>query len=357
MKTSTFRLWCLGLLALVACLPMMSAGADAQSKPRTTDVSAAEVTAVPLSSFERSGGETKTYGKLEWRGGMVLSSSHESFGGWSGLWIEPDGRSLLAVSDAGSWMRGEITYRGRTPTGLQKVVIGPLLTKSSQLLSKNKDRDAEALTLIEGNLKRGTVLISFERNDRIGRFAIVDGKVGAPSGYLPLAPDAKRMKNEGFEAVTALRGGPNAGSLVAIAEHPLPGQTEHTGWIWIAGEPKAFTLKGVGDYGVTDAASLSDGTLLVLERRFTWLDGVRMRLRRVAADALVAGGVVEGDLLIDTSMSQEIDNMEGLAVVEREGEALITMISDDNFNKALQRTLLLQFALPMKKTAATAKSP
>jgi hypothetical protein len=38
--------------------------------------------------------------------------------------------------------------------------------------------------------------------------------------------------------------------------------------------------------------------------------------------------------------------MEGLSVTRlKTGEVLITMISDDNFNHVLQRTVLLQFAV------------
>ena len=45
--------------------------------------------------------------------------------------------------------------------------------------------------------------------------------------------------------------------------------------------------------------------------------------------------------------------MEGLAVhTGSQGETLLTLISDDNFNSLLQRTVLLQFALPAKSVAA-----
>jgi hypothetical protein len=37
--------------------------------------------------------------------------------------------------------------------------------------------------------------------------------------------------------------------------------------------------------------------------------------------------------------------MEGIAVSETAGETRVTLISDDNYNRRLQRTLLLQFAL------------
>jgi hypothetical protein len=45
-------------------------------------------------------------------------------------------------------------------------------------------------------------------------------------------------------------------------------------------------------------------------------------------------------------MSYEIDNMEAVAVHKASGgETVITIISDDNYNRFLQRNLLLQFTL------------
>lgn len=70
-----------------------------------------------------------------------------------------------------------------------------------------------------------------------------------------------------------------------------------------------------------------------------------MRLRRMALAAIVPGADVDGEVLIEAGRSQQIDNMEGLAVhTNAAGETILTMISDDNFS-FLQRTLLLQFAL------------
>jgi hypothetical protein len=39
-----------------------------------------------------------------------------------------------------------------------------------------------------------------------------------------------------------------------------------------------------------------------------------------------------------------IDNMEAIALCEREGETRVTLMSDDNFNPTVQSTILLQFA-------------
>ena len=96
---------------------------------------------------------------------------------------------------------------------------------------------------------------------------------------------------------------------------------------------------------MSDAAWLPDGDLLLLERKFSLLEGVGIRIRRIAPDTIVAGATVDGPSIFDADLGQEIDNFEGLDVhVTPEGETVLTMVSDDNFSM-IQRTLLLQFTL------------
>jgi hypothetical protein len=200
------------------------------------------------------------------------------------------------------------------------------------------------------------VLISFEGNHRVGRFDIGKDGPSAARSYVALPSAAERMKsNEGLEAIAILRGGPYAGSLVAIAERLQGSSGDHIGWLWIKGRPRAFQLSNRGDYDVTDAAGLADGSLLVLERRFRWSEGVKMRLRLVRRSELTVGAHIDGETLLEASLHHEIDNMEGLAVhTAAGGEIIVTMISDDNFNHALQRTVLLQFALDGADLASAA---
>jgi hypothetical protein len=71
-----------------------------------------------------------------------------------------------------------------------------------------------------------------------------------------------------------------------------------------------------------------------------------MRVRRLAAGEIGPGVLAEGEILAEATMAQQIDNMEGMAVHRtRAGEIVVTLVSDDNFNHFLQRTLLLQFRL------------
>jgi len=350
------RGWGLLAVCLAALAGLLADVARADPKPGTAElqVSKVEVTAKPLAHFDRSQLQQKRFGKLEYRGGLVLSSDNTNFGGWSGLAIEPDGKRFVAVSDAGAWMTGEIAYDGARPQGLANVRIGPLMAVGNKPLRSGRDRDAEEVAFLDGNTVKGTILVGFERNHRIGRFDITNGVVGAPTGYLKMPPDARKMSaNRGLEAVTALQAGPLKGSVLAFSERLYDKQKNHTGWLWVKGEPQALHLKDIDEFDLTGLAPLPDGGVILLERRFRWLEGVKMRLRRIAPSEIRAGGLITGEVLLQADMGYEIDNMEGVAVhKDARGETLITLISDDNFNHILQRNLLLQFALVETKSAA-----
>ncbi len=321
----------------------------AEQKPAAAEEAPEAITveARPIAAFDKVDSAKTHFGKLKWRGGLVLTSPSRHFGGWSGLVLDAEGKRFFSISDVGSWMRGEIAYTGDRPVGLDGVRLGPIRAMSGVALTRKRNSDAEGLTLVSGTPDKGSVLISFERNHRIGRFDVDKDGLSPALSYIELPPGAKKMKpNKGLEALAILRAGPNKGSLVAFAENLRDAAGDHTGWLWIKNKPVEIHLTNPGDYDVTDAAGLPDGGLLVLERRFRWSEGVKSRLRLIRHDELKPGERIEGEMLLDATMNQEIDNMEGLAVhAGAGGEIIVTMISDDNFNHLLQRTLLLQFAI------------
>ena len=309
-----------------------------------------EVAARAIPAFDRAGkGQTK-FGALEFRGGLELTSATREFGGWSGLAIAEDGRKFIAVSDQGSWLTAELVYDGTKPQTVRGAVLGSIPGAGGKPLDRKRDADAEAITLLDGTLTRGTVLVSFERNHRIGRYPVSERGLGPPLGFLKLPAEARRMRaNAGFEAVGVIRGGAMKGSVIAFAEELHDPRRNHTGWIWpggIGGEPQRLGLVNIGDFAITDVASLPDGSLIVLERRFRWLEGVQMRLRLVKAATVRPGALLDGEVLLQADMAYQIDNMECLGLHRGlRGETILTLMSDDNFNHFLQRTLLLQFAL------------
>ncbi len=303
------------------------------------------VTAQPITTFSRSGETGGTAGKLTWRGGLVLTTDSEKFGGYSGLVLSADGQELLAVSDAGGWLKARLQYSGNRPVSLADAKIGSLMASDGKPLRRNRERDAEELALLSGTLSGGEVLVSFENFNRITRYAVTAAGIGRPLEIFEPPPGLRRFSTDGMEAMTVLKGGPNKGRLVAFSENARD-DGRHTGWIWTRGSAKPLQVISHGGFSLTAAASLDDGTLILLERRFTLLDGVRMRLRRIEAAAIKPGAVLDGEVLITADLSDEIDNMEGLAVhTAPNGDTVLSLISDDNFNTVIQRTLLLQFTL------------
>ncbi|MFN3744806.1 MAG: esterase-like activity of phytase family protein [Hyphomicrobiaceae bacterium] len=331
--------------------------AQRESTAAKAGVSTVEVSARRLESFQRGPTDTKQFGRLEFRGGLVLTSADARFGGFSGLIIAPDGRRILAVTDEGHWLSAEIAYSGRAPIGIEKARMGPIVGLNGRPLTRKRDSDAEEIALLSGTLKSGEALVAFERNHRIARHPIVDGALGRPTGLVALPPEARRMKsNSGLEALTILRGGPFRGAILAFAEDFRDANDHHTGWLLGKGAPQRLALKDIGGFALTGAAAMEDGSVLILERRYRLSEGVKMRLRQLPADELKPGRVIEGETLIFADMSYEIDNMEAVAVHRGPaGETVVTLMSDDNFNRFLQRNLLLQFTLHPPGSKSTSR--
>jgi hypothetical protein len=321
----------------------------ADAKPDIAGLKAGAITvdAAIIRNFARTEAaeQALSSSKLTFRGGLVLSSPSPNFGSWSGLVVGDNAKTLLAISDSGVWLTGRIVYDGTHPAGIADARLGPLLNRDEKPIGRS--RDSESIALETGTFKHGSVLVAFERRHRIERYGLSSDGLSADQGTVPLPAAARRMRpNQGLEGMTVMRGGPHKGSLLAFSERLWDHSRNHTGWLWTRTGPAAIHLKNIGDYDITDLSSLDDGTLFVLERRFRWTEGMKMRLRRIAPDEIEPGRTMKGQTLIEADLTDQIDNMEGVSVTRLDtGEVLVTMISDDNFNHILQRTLLLQFTV------------
>jgi hypothetical protein len=60
-------------------------------------------------------------------------------------------------------------------------------------------------------------------------------------------------------------------------------------------------------------SSLPDGGLIVLERRFRYSEGIKMRIRRIKASEIKRGALIEGETLLEAIDALNMDNMEGIA--------------------------------------------
>ena len=294
-----------------------------------------QVKAVPLDANDLT--KTKV-GELTYAGGLELHATDANFGGISGLVVSDDGAHFLAMSDRGTWMAGTLTYSGAKLSGVTGVSEAPMLDWRGKELTFGNN-DSEGLAFVDKE-----VYVSFERFHRIWRYSLAS--MAAPEaifGQTALALDsfpglADQPSNGGLETITGLADG----SLLAISEEARTDDGNAKAWIVKGKEAETLSLPVSDGFSPTDAATLANGDVLLLERRFNLLSGAAMRLRLISAASIHAGGVMTARPVAVITMPLTVDNMEGLAVVpEGEGYRLL-IVSDDNFN-VLQRTLLLSF--------------
>jgi hypothetical protein len=300
-----------------------------------------EIKATPINYFDNKDHDLRRFGKLEFRGGMQLTSETKEFGGISGLRMYPDGSRFVAVTDTGRWLGGRIVYSGAAPTSIADAEMAPMLAADGRNLAARGWFDAEGMTE-----DAGAIYVGFERVQGIVKFDFAKYGLKARGMQVPVPEEFKGMPdNKGIEALAMVpKGQPLAGTLIVLSEADLDASGNIKAFLLGGPNPGAFSIKRTEDFDVTDCALLPGGDLLVLERRFAWLRGYT-RIRRIASAELRPGALVEGSVLLQADFGQQIDNFEGLGLHRAaSGETVLTLISDDNFSP-LQRTLLMQFAL------------
>ena len=279
-------------------------------------------------------------GKLRHLGTLRLKSPDRDFGGISGLIVSPDGRKFLALSDTSHWLTGELQYRGNQLAGVTGTDIAPMLDLKGKPMS-GKQGDAEGLT---GSLD-GDVYVSFEGKHRIWRYPFGTSGLDANPTVVATPKDLENAPgNGGLEAITLL----HDGNLLAITEEFFDSNGNINAWnLDVRGKMATpLVFKRRKPFDVTDVRQLPSGDILTLERRFSPVGGVGFEMRRFSGSAIKAQTVIEGEVIAEAAMNYNIDNMEGLAVRTGEnGETLVYIISDDNFNAPLQQTLLMLFEL------------
>jgi hypothetical protein len=301
-----------------------------------------KVKARPLPSFDTRDRSHVRFGQLEYRSGLILTSGFGGFGGLSGLRLDARGERFISFSDKGTWFTGRIVYSGREMTGLDDVEAAPMLGPDGRPITARGWFDSESIAL-DGSL----VYIGLERVNQLLRFDFAKGFTRARGEVVPLPPAAKKLPfNKGLEALVFVpKGLPLAGTLIAISERGLDPAGNLIAFLIGGPTPGQFSVRRTDHFDVSDAVLLPAGGLLILERKFSLLTGVGIRIRRIALKSVAPGAVVDGPSIFDADLAHEIDNMEGIdAHITPEGETVLTMVSDDNFS-LIQRTLLLQFTL------------
>lgn len=277
---------------------------------------------------------------------MVDLARRDLLGGVSGLEVDPAGSVATAVRDDGIALQFPLIFdEDSRIAGVGTVRAAPL--GGVDLKRPKEDRDAEALR----REPDGSWLVSYERDHRLVRH---------PPGWQGLLADPERLQlpaavqklpsNGGLEAVAVA----DDGQIVLLAEVAAE---DGLNAAWIKRDGKWLDRRYKTDpvFSPTDAVFLPNGDLLVLERAFSILLGVRCRLSRVPAEEVADAEVWEARVLgpIRPPAPEAEDNFEGLALLPpKDGVVRLLAISDDNFSP-LQRTLLLQFDLAYPAADAT----
>ena len=304
---------------------------------------AIEVNAREITSFDTRDRARTRFGSLEFRSGIVLTSSHRGFGGLSGFrFLDPAGQRFVALSDKGDWMTGRLTYRGTQVVGMSDVEMAPMLGPDGLPITTRKWFDTESLA-VDG----GTAYVGIERTNQILKFDFGREGVRAPGQPLTLPAAAQKLPfNKGIEALVFIQKPHKlAGTLIAISERGLDSSGNIIGFSIGGPAPGQFSIKRTLDFDISDAVVLPRGDLLILERKFSLMTGVRIRIRRIALASIAPGRVLDGPEIFDADLGNEVDNMEAIDVHQTaDGQTVLTMLSDDNFS-VVQRNMLLQFTL------------
>ena len=319
-------------------VPTPSSSEDASTDAATS----IEVNARAIPSFDRHDHDRVRFGELEYRSGLVLTSAFPRFGGLSGIRVDAKGERFISFSDHGQWFTGRIVYEGRAMTGMADVESAPMLGSDGKPITARGWYDSESIA-IDGSL----VYIGLERVNKVLRFDFSKGFSRARGEVVPLPKAASKLpNNKGLEALVFVpKGQPLAGTLIAISERGLDVNGNLIAFLVGGPSPGQFSVRRTEEFDVSDAVLLATGDLLILERKFSWVSGVGIRIRRIPLTSVAPGAIIDGPLIFEADLADEVDNMEGIdAHIAPEGETVLTMVSDDNFSP-IQRTLLLQFTL------------
>lgn len=268
-------------------------------------------------------------GVFRFAGALHLTSPDTVlFGGFSDLKVDDRG-DFVSESDEGSLMRGHIELGpdGRL-TGVSHASLVRLRGRDGQVLPGKFEADSEGVAL----WPNGDLMVSFERDHRIWVYPAG----GGPPHAAP-KPDASMPENEGMEGL-------------ALAPHEGPDAY----WVGIEGGDiwlchlAATCQKTPGQFPppvgwrMPALFEMPNGDLIVEHHHWDPLTGTHLTISIIDNPASNPTPRVKAELALATPLT--VDNIEGVAAVPRpDGVWRLYLISDDNFSRKDQRTLLMAF--------------
>jgi hypothetical protein len=310
-------------LALLAVALLLMTPVPPPPPPGPGGPATARLFAEPVALNPDAPGESML-GPLRFLGGWELTSDDRRFGAISALAL--DGDRLLALSDQG------VLFRFAPPPA-GEIAILPLSDGPGGADSK-VDRDSESMAL-----SGGALWIAYENSNQVWRY---DARTLAPAARA--APPGMRRwsANRGAEALARL-----SGNRFLVIREDVDDQGVSDAMLFF-GDPaesgtRAVPLRIDPPEGerITDAASLPDGRLLLLSRRFGLWSGWTGHLLLAELPAR-SGQLMPVRPVAALESPFTRDNMEAIAITQEEGRTIVWLASDDNL-LSLQRTLLLKF--------------
>ncbi|HET7413704.1 MAG TPA: esterase-like activity of phytase family protein [Pararhizobium sp.] len=327
-------------LFLTAGLLATTAHADA--------ISADEPFGNPVQTYTKTidrfgiGSNRTRFGALEFVGGLEVTSDSSAFGGMSSIRLGADRLSFIGIEDTGHWYSGTFIRHDGRLAGISDFRIAPIRGRNGEPLGTKWESDAESIAV------RGDgVLVGFERDHRIDLYPLNDPQASGPIQTIPLPfPKRELRTNRSLETVAVSpKDSPLHGATVTVAEMSINKAGDLYAGILDGPMRGAFFVHRDPPYGVSDGAFLPNGDLLLLERSLTLSLGFGIRIVRIDGNAIRPGATVQGKVIFQAGLGDQIDNLEGLSVNRGEdGGIYLLLVSDDN-NSLLQRNLFLEFRL------------
>ena len=261
----------------------------------------------------------------------IIIHEDDDFGGISGITLSENGENFVLLSDKSFFFKGKIIR-----DNLNKIIDLKILEKGQLSSSKGeiltgKNIDSESIVKID---KRG-YYISFESNNRIMYHETLKG----PGKFIPKHSDFdKLLFNDGIEAL-AIK---DNGELYALPELPPKGKDFHPIYKFNNNSWSIIDkIKIDQGFKIVDAEMIDDENLITLERKFSFYDGFKIRLRRIKFEKDI---IKKSEILLE-SLPWEYYNFEGLGKwKDRYGNIYLTLVSDNQFSPLL-KTEVKEFIL------------
>ncbi len=328
---------------------------EVRTGPMFPSQSSGQTTTRPPAKRKQKGSAPMQIGQLKYLGGLIMTSPHDWFGGFSGLTISDQGQ-VIAISDRAKWLKATAQFdQNGAISGLVDVTMASMQSsrKNGKALT-DVAGDAEAITLSA----TGNPIVTFERYHRIDAYASdEEGKYIYKQRLFHNRLAADLPSNRGLESVAKLADG----RLMTLSEDGPKGSAKQglvPGWFspsvdWPDSDNtsyddwRPFSYRPTPDFMVTDIAQDPgpSGDVYLLERAFSQTKGVRIKVKKISGVDLQPGITIPATEIAHLTMLHGMDNMEGLALRRTSDNRLIAyLISDDNFS-IRQRNILMSFEI------------